>query len=157
MLRAPIAYALLAFAAPGLAAPSKPASAVREAWDRTAPRALDAHVSRNPVPGRPSAGYVTIEGGGQPDRLIGASAPGVRIEMHSMTMAGGVMQMRKLDGVPVPASSKVAFVSGGNHLMIFGLDAAASSLKITFDFASGKKASIVAPVRGAGEMDHAGH
>lgn len=164
MLRAPIAYALLAFAAPGLAAnaPATAAAArntapVKEAWDRTAPRAIAASINRNPVPGRPSAGYVTIEGGGQPDRLVGATAPGTRIELHSMSMTGGVMQMRKLEALPVPAGSRAVFAPGGNHLMIFGLTSAMKSLEITFDFASGKTARVVAPIHAAGAMDHEGH
>lgn len=161
-MRAPLAYALLAFAAPGLAAPAKaPAGAtappVKEDWDRTAPRAADAWVRLNPVPGRPSAGYLTLTGGGQPDRLIGITAPGARIEMHSMAMTGGVMSMARLDGVAVPAGATVNFTSGGNHLMIFGLSGTARALPITLAFGSGKKVTVTAAVRPAGDEMHAGH
>jgi copper(I)-binding protein len=161
-MRTPIAFALLAFAAPGLAAPPPARTTtapVKEAWDRTAPRADAAWVRLNPVPGRPSAGYLDITGGGQPDRLTGASAPGVRIEMHSMTMNGGVMAMAKLDGLPVPAGSRIAFAPGGNHLMIFGLAAGTKTLPITLSFASGKTVSVVAQVRSAAAAvdPHAGH
>ena len=161
-MRAPLAYALLAFAAPGLAAPPKaPATAttppVKEASDRTAPRAADAWVRLNPVPGRPSAGYLTLTGGGQPDRLIGITAPGARIEMHSMVMTGGVMSMAKLYGVAVPAGATVNFTSGGNHLMIFGLSGTARALPITLAFGSGKKVTVTAAVRPAGDEMHAGH
>ena len=165
-MRTPIAFALLAFAAPGLAAPP-PArmttdrtttAPVKEARDRTAPRADAGWVRLNPVPGRPSAGYLGITGGDQPDRLTGASAPGVRIEMHSMTMNGGVMAMTRLAGLPVPANSRIAFAPGSNHLMIFGLAAATKTLPITLAFASGKTVSVVAEVRSAAAVDpHAGH
>jgi copper(I)-binding protein len=167
-MRMPLAYALLAFAAPGLAepaaaktdmAPPAPASTapVKESWDKTAPRAEQAWVRLNPVPGRPSAGYLTITGGGQPDRLIGATARGARIEMHSMSMAGGVMSMAKLDAVPVPAGSHVTFAPGANHLMIFGLSGSPRSLPITLAFGSGKKVTVTADVRAAGDEAHAGH
>lgn len=163
-MRAPLAYALLAFAAPGLAAPAKaPAGATattppaKEASDRTVPHASDAWVRLNPVPGRPSAGYLTLTGGGQPDRLIGVTAPGTRIEMHSMAMNGGVMSMAKLDAVAVPAGATVNFASGGNHLMIFGLSGATKALPITLAFGSGKKVTVTAAVRPAGGEMHAGH
>jgi len=161
-MRTPIAFALLAFAAPGLAAPPAArmtAGPVKEAWDQTAPRADAGWVRLNPVPGRPSAGYLTITGGGQPDRLTGASAPGVRIEMHSMTMNGVVMAMARLDGLAVPAGGRIAFAPGGNHLMIFGLAPGPKTLPITLDFASGKKATVIAEVRAAAAAadPHAGH
>jgi len=159
-MRTPIAFALLAFAAPGLAATPAPKTAsapVKEAWDQTAPRAEAGWVRLNPVPGRPSAGYLTVKGGGQPDRLTGASAPGVRIEMHSMTMTGGVMAMARLDGLAVPAGGSVSFAPGGNHLMIFGLATDAKTLPITLSFASGKTARLVAEVRAAAADPHAGH
>lgn len=136
---------------------------VPEAWNRTPPRAADAWVRRNPVPGRPSAGYLALTGGGQPDRLTSATAPGVRIEMHDMTMAGGVMRMAKLDALPVPAGAAVRFAPGGRHLMIFGLAATATSLPITLGFASGGKVTVTAAVRAAGDAPattpdpHAGH
>lgn len=163
MIRAVFALALIA-AAPVFAAPAAPAKAppVKEAWDRSKPRVTDAWVRVNPVPGRPSAGYLTITGGGQPDKLTAASAPGVRIEMHSMSMAGGVMKMAKLEGVPVPAAATVNFASGGNHLMIFGLAGAPKSLPITLQFASGAKVTVDAPLKAAGAepakaMDHSAH
>jgi copper(I)-binding protein len=175
-MRTPIAFALLAFAAPGLAAPQATrtttnmappaarttAAPVKEAWDQTAPRADAGWVRLNPVPGRPSAGYLTITGGGQPDRLTGVSAPGVRIEMHSMSMNGGVMAMARLDSLAVPAGDRIAFAPGGNHLMIFGLAPGAKTLPITLGFASGKTVRVVAEVRAAAAAavaadPHAGH
>lgn len=158
-MRTPIAFALLAFAAPGLAATPATktmAAPVTQAGNQSAPKAAAGWVRLNPVPGRPSAGYLTINGGGQPDSLTGATAPGVRIEMHSMTMAGGIMSMAKLDRLAVPAAGSISFAPGGNHLMIFGLAATAKTLPITLNFASGKTATLVADVRAAADP-HAGH
>ena len=151
-MRTPIACALLAFAAPGLAAPAAPP--VKEAWDRSAPRADKAEVRLNAVPGRPAAGYLTITGGGQPDRLIGVTAPGARIELHDMTMAGGVMSMAKLDAVPVPAGGTVSFTPGGKHLMIFGIAGAPKTLPLTLAFGSGKKVTVTAAVGTAADAAH---
>lgn len=157
MLRAPIAYALLAFAAPGLAAPAGAASTASAAKGRAgadAPRANGAWVRFNPVPGRPSAGYLTVMGGAQPDRLVSVTAPGARIEMHSMTMAGGIMKMGKLDAIVLPAGSTVEFAPGSNHLMIYGLTAAPRTLPITLHFASGAAVATTARVEAAGDAGH---
>ena len=135
-----------------------PAPPVKEAWDRTPPRVDGAWVRSNAVPGRPSAGYLTITGGGAPDTLIGVTSPGLRIGLHSMTMAGGVMKMAKLAALPVPAGATVALASGGNHLMIFGLSATPKSVPLTLVFGSGAKVSTIAEVRTPAAADpHAGH
>lgn len=151
MFRAPIAYALLAFAAPGLAPAATAATTAR-----TEPQVRNATVRLNPVPGRPSAGYFTIIGTDKDDVLLSATAPGTRIEMHSNTTTNGVMKMAKLDKIRVEAGMGVHFDQGGYHLMIFGLSGAPKSLPITLNFASGAKVTATAAVVKAGE-DHAGH
>nr|WP_310525077.1 copper chaperone PCu(A)C [Polymorphobacter sp.] len=155
MFRTPLAYALLAFAAPGLSAtaPGTTTTAAKPA----APRITNAWVRLNPVPGRPSAGYLTIAGTGTPDRLTAVTAPGARIEMHSMSMAGGVMKMAKLDGLDISANAATSFAPGGNHLMIFGLSGTPKTLPITLGFASGKTATVTAEIKAAGDDAHAGH
>lgn len=150
-MRAPVAYALLAFAAAGLPQPGRAtAPAAKQVWDRARPRVVNAWVRLNPVAGRPSAGYLTLEGGGQPDRLLGASAPGIRIEMHSMTMAGGIMKMARIDALSLPAGASAGFAPGGNHLMLFGLTGTPRTLPITLHFASGARVVATADVRAAG-------
>jgi periplasmic copper chaperone A len=148
--------ACLLLATPAAAA----APSVKEAWDRTAPRIEDAWVRSPAVPGRPAAGYLTITGGGQPDKLVGATSPGLRIEIHTVAMDAGVMKMAKLDALPVPAGASVPLVSGGHHLMIFGLTGAPKTLPLTLVFGSGAKVTTVAEVRSpaaAAPDPHAGH
>jgi hypothetical protein len=157
MMRRRLAAVLLAFVA-GLSQMSQGAPApVKEAWDQSPPRASGAWVRLNPVPGRPAAGYLTVEGGGQPDRLIGASVPGARVEMHSMTMVGGVIKMTRLDVLPLPAWGKLAFVPSGNHFMIFGLSGTPKTLPITLKFASGATVMTQAEVRAAAAAPLTGH
>lgn len=40
-----------------------------------------------------------------------------------MNMDGGVMRMRKLDGVDLPSGGTIALAPGGLHMMLFGLKA----------------------------------
>lgn len=138
------------------AAPARPAPAK----DAGQPRVTGAWIRLAAVPGRPSAGYLTLAGGGKPDRLTAVTAPGARIEMHSMSMAGGIMKMAKLDGLAVPAGGKAVFAPGGNHLMVFDLAGTPKTLPLTLTFASGAKLAIDAPVQAAGSeapMDHGAH
>lgn len=43
------------------------------------------------------------------------------VEMHSMTMQNGVMKMRSMEALPVPAGKPVKLAPGGLHLMLFEL------------------------------------
>jgi copper(I)-binding protein len=121
-----------------------------------APTVAGAWIRANPVTGRASAGYLTITGAARPDRLVGVSAPGLRIEMHSMEMATGIMRMAKIDGLDVPAKARAEFASGGNHLMIYGLAAGTKSVPLTLTFKSGAKVTAAATVRGVTD-EHSGH
>jgi copper(I)-binding protein len=147
-----MAYALLAFAAPGLAAPATPS-----ATSNAAPQVRNLYVRLNAVPGRPAAGYMTIIAGAKDDRLVSATTPGARIEMHSTEKTDGVMRMVKLDSIRVDSGMGVHFDPGGNHLMIFGLTGTPKTLPITFNFASGATVVANAEVRPAGTDPHAGH
>lgn len=55
-------------------------------------------------------------------RLIAVkSAVADSAEIHSMSMDNGVMQMRQLDYLELPAKQPITLGPGGNHLMLFGL------------------------------------
>ena len=60
------------------------------------------------------------------DRLLRASTPAAaRVELHTMAVdAQGVMRMREVDGIALPAKSKVQMRPGGAmHLMLINLKA----------------------------------
>ena len=106
LLIAPLA--LLAACSPK--AEVDPAVTASDAWCRPA------------VAGARAVGcYVTLQSAGE-DRLVGAQSPaGARLEIHTMSMDGGVMRMRKLeDGLPLPAGETVALKPGAEHLMLIG-------------------------------------
>jgi copper(I)-binding protein len=57
------------------------------------------------------------------DRLLSATSPvaGV-VEVHTMSMDGGVMRMRAVpEGLPVPAGGTLELKPGGYHIMLIGL------------------------------------
>lgn len=121
----------------------------------------DAWVRINPAPGRPAAGYFTMTNGPAADALVRAEVPGARVEIHTMSMDGGVMRMSRIDQLALKPGETVAFKSGGYHLMIFGLEKPGASLPVTLVFASGTRRTVMAEVRAAGAAaqpnPHAGH
>jgi copper(I)-binding protein len=87
-----------------------------------------------------AAGYLTITNKGTaPDRLTCVSvAVAAKCEVHSMTMDGGVMNMRLLpDGLTIKPGETVAFKPGSFHLMFVDLNApleAGKTVKGTLKF-----------------------
>ena len=81
--------------------------------------------ARATAPGQQSAAaYVTIVNrGGGPDRLLSAATPDIAgsATLHSSSSAGGVMRMRMLDSLDVPARGQVRLEPSGTHIMLTGL------------------------------------
>jgi copper(I)-binding protein len=76
---------------------------------------------RTPPPGAPTAaGYAVITNASRrDDRLLGADSPAAAsVELHSMTMAGGIMRMRPVEGgLPIASGRTVRLAEGGYHFM----------------------------------------
>lgn len=68
-----------------------------------------------------TAGYLVIRSRTtQPLTIKAVKSPAFgRIELHSTDMSGGVMRMRHLEGLAVPAFGTVSMGHGGVHLMMF--------------------------------------
>ena len=115
----------------------------------------DAWVRLAPVAGRPAAGYFTVRGGGAPERLVSISSARVAtIELHESGMNDGMMTMRRIDGVDVPAGGEAAFAPGGNHAMLFGVDPGVKPgdlLLLDLTFASGEKLAVEAKTFATGD------
>ncbi|MFC7297987.1 copper chaperone PCu(A)C [Herminiimonas aquatilis] len=52
-------------------------------------------------------------------RLVEASSPGLRTEIHEMALQDNVMRMRQLDWLDLPAGKTVELKPGGYHVMFF--------------------------------------
>lgn len=89
-----------------------------DAWAQSAIEISDAW-ARETVPGQRVAGvYLHIRSAAQA-RLIRVTSPAAKAaEIHSMKEAGGVMRMRRLDGLELPAGQIVKLEPGGNHIML---------------------------------------
>ena len=139
-MRAP--FALIALAAPlALTACGDPApSYIDQAWVRLSPNKES-----------PSAGYFVAHGGDAGVQIRGVlTAYAVRVEMHESVMDKGVMTMKPIDSVDVPAKGEVAFAPGGKHLMLWGVNDTAinrGKMQLTFLMANGDRLLVDAVIR----------
>lgn len=107
------------------------------------------------VASRPGVAYFTVHGGPQPATLINVSSGWtVRADMHESMGSGGMMTMKPLAQVAIPANGTVVFAPGGKHLMIYGINPAVhagDTMTFTFTFADGQRIRRIARVYGAGD------
>jgi copper(I)-binding protein len=134
------ALAFSTVAIPSLAAAKPPAVQVSDAWCRAAPKGALA-----------GGCYLTLAAGAD-DRLVAVETPAAaRAEIHTMSMDGGVMRMRKLaDGLALPAGKPVALKPGAEHLMLIGPKIAltpGAKVALTLRFKSAAPVIVTAPVK----------
>jgi len=68
-----------------------------------------------------AAGYMRLRSG-EPATLIGVRTPvSTDAEVHEMSMQGGVMRMRPVNRLALPAGRAVELKPGGYHLMLMNL------------------------------------
>ncbi len=124
------------------------------------PVVTDARVRLAAVTGQPAAGYFTLKGSKGDDRLLRIDSAVVnKIELHEVGMTGGMMTMRQLADVAVPANATVEFAPAGNHAMLFGVDSRitpGTAIPMLFTFKSGAKVEVEAKTIAAGDDDMGG-
>jgi copper(I)-binding protein len=78
--------------------------------------------ARAPAPGQKTASaYLELTSGSNAALVAAASPLAERVELHSMTLDGGVMRMRALPRIDLPAGKTVKLAPKGLHLMVFDL------------------------------------
>src|SRR5512143_771475 len=78
--------------------------------------------TRATAPGQDSASVQMTITSRKDATLIGvASGSAQSGEIHSMVMEGGMMKMRAMESLPLPAKTPVTLGEDGNHMMLIGL------------------------------------
>jgi periplasmic copper chaperone A len=78
--------------------------------------------ARSPAPGQKTASaYVDLTSASDAVLRAAASPLAGRVELHAMTLDGGIMRMRSIARIDLPAGKTVKFEPGGLHLMLFDL------------------------------------
>ncbi|MFO1304102.1 MAG: copper chaperone PCu(A)C [Burkholderiales bacterium] len=91
--------------------------------------------------------------------LVAATSPAAKVvEIHEMAMDGGVMKMRAVQNLPLPAGKTVDLAPGGYHVMLMDLaqplkEGEKVTLTLTFADKAGKKTTqdvtaVVRPLAG---------
>lgn len=107
-------------------------------------------------------GFLSITNKGKmADRLVSATSPvATELQLHTMSMDGGVMRMRQMkDGIAIPAGKTVELKPGGLHVMFIGLKrplAVGDSFPVTLRFARQGQVQVrfkVQPVGATGPVE----
>lgn len=126
------------------------------------PVITDAWVRLSAVADRPGAGYFTLKGARNDDRLLRIDSAVVdKIELHEGMKDGSMMTMRPMADVPLPAGTTIIFAPGANHAMLFGIDrriTPGTAIPMLFTFSSGAKVEVEAKtVPAGGDMEDMHH
>jgi periplasmic copper chaperone A len=108
-----------------------------------------------------SAAFMTLSAKDTADKLIGVSGDVAReIQIHTMLTEAGVMKMREIKSLDVPANGKTELKPGGLHIMLIGLkdglkEGEKFPLKLKFEKAGEVTVDVVAEKPSG--ADHSGH
>ncbi|MBI3221528.1 MAG: copper chaperone PCu(A)C [Nitrosomonadales bacterium] len=112
---------------------------------------IEAAWSRATAPGQDAAMVDLSITSQQSAALVGVTSPISRtVELHSMTHDGGMMKMRQVKSLALPAGKHVNLGESGYHLMLIGLKAplkAGDMVPLTLSVKVGNKAAVKVEVK----------
>lgn len=112
---------------------------------------------------RAGAAFMTIKGSDAADKLVAAKADvSKRVELHNHIHENGMMKMRQVHEIAVPANGMAMLKPGSYHVMFMGLNAPFKEgdtfpLTLVFEKAGEVKVDVSVKKAGAmgmGEMKH---
>lgn len=119
---------------------------------------------RATAPGQDTAAVALHIKAAREATLVAVSSPAAkRVEIHVMKHANGMMEMRAVESLPLPAN-QVVVLGSGSHIMLVGLKRPLKAgervqIMLAVQFAGGRQehVKVVAPVKALGEdMDMSG-
>lgn len=133
-----------------------------------APAATDVRI-RATAPGAPvAAAYLKLSAGAKgADRLVSVKVdPAIAgaVEIHDMFHEGGIMKMRRIEGVEIKPGAPAELKPGGKHVMLMDLKRqfkAGETIPLTLVFEKAGEVAVNAKVEQVGPSrsggDHKGH
>jgi copper(I)-binding protein len=99
-----------------------------------------------------SAVFMSLENRSDQDQALVAAESDVSeiVELHTHIEEGGMMRMRRIEKIDVPAGETVILQPGGLHVMLIGLQQAlepGQTIDLTLVFEDGSRMPVQAPVR----------
>lgn len=103
------------------------------------------------------AAFLTVRNAGdREDKLVGAKAEvSAKTELHTHKNVDGVMQMRHVESIAVPAKGMAMLKPGGDHVMFMGLNKPlmeGQTFPLTLVFEKAGEVTATVTVKGAGAM-----
>lgn len=107
--------------------------------------------ARATAPGQDTAMVDLVITSAKEASLVGFSCPACKTaEMHSMTHDNGMMKMREVKSIELPAGRRVSLSESGYHLMLIGLKAplkAGDSVPLTLNIKLADKTMVKVEVK----------
>jgi len=122
----------------------------------------DVWARATPKMAKAGAAFLTIQNhSAEDDRLIAASADVSRkTEIHTHIHADGIMKMRKVEALPLPAQGQLALKPGGDHIMFMGLKAPlieGDSFPLTLFFEKAGAKTVTVKIQSLKDKHHHTH
>lgn len=118
------------------------------AWAQTAPVQIEGAWARASVQGQMATGAFMRLRAKDGARLLRAESPAAGFtELHEMKFDGGIMKMRAIGALELPAGKTVELKPGGQHIMLMDLKAplmkgGAAPISLVFEDARGAQTQL---------------
>jgi len=115
--------------------------------------AIEGAYVRAVPPGQPnSAAFMQVSNKGSASHALvsGSSPVAEAVELHTHTMEGGMMRMRQVEKIDLPAGGDVSLQPGGFHVMLIGLKqnlVPDQEIPLTLQFEDGSEVTLSAPIQ----------
>lgn len=146
------------------AAAFAPAAVAAKPEAAAVPVVADAWISEAPPVARNNAAFITLTNGSGKDALLAVeSSVSAAVELHTMSMAGGIMRMQRLPLINLAPAETLRMAPGGRHIMLINMKQplkAGDRVPLTLVFRKAGRMTVEAEVRPLvvnDESDHAGH
>ena len=108
-----------------------------------------------------SAVFMQLSNSSNQERKIVSASSNVSkvVELHTHINDSGVMRMRRIDEIAIPAMGTTELKPGGLHIMLIDLHGALNEgekVELEIEFADGSKSEIIAPIQKVMRMKHHG-
>ncbi|MCX8085826.1 MAG: copper chaperone PCu(A)C [Rhodocyclaceae bacterium] len=121
---------------------------------------VEPYVRLTPPGSRATAAYMVVKNGSEANlAIVKADSPAAKlVELHTHLNDGGVMRMRQVKEIPLPAKGEAVLAPGGYHVMLIDLKAPlkeGEKIPISLGFSDGSTKTFEAPVKKPQAQMHA--
>lgn len=113
----------------------------------------EAYVREVPAGQQVSAAFMTLHNNDMDDhKIVSATSPAAKnVELHTHTHENGMMKMRQVPHINIPAGGDALLKPGGLHIMLIGLTQTLTKdapVSVTIKYEDGSEKQLSLPVKG---------